>query len=59
MILSAYNFRIICKELVTEGILFNGQSSEMLDRPGAIPPNLLAQIVRAGDEGLNHVQVAT
>lgn len=49
-------FRVICKQLVDQGVLFNGVSSDILDTPGGIPQNLLAQVVRAGEEGLNHVQ---
>jgi len=49
-------FRVICKSLVDDKVLFNGISSDILDKPGAIPQNFLSQIVRAGESGLNHVQ---
>ena len=38
-------------------MLFSGNSSEILENPGSVPPNFLNEIVRAGDSGLNHVQV--
>ena len=50
-------FRIICKELIDQGVLFNGQSSDLLDTPGGIPQTFIGQIIRAGEQGLNHVQV--
>lgn len=49
-------FRLICKDLIDTGVLFNGISSEIFDRVGKIPRNFLSQIINAGKEGLNHVQ---
>jgi len=49
-------FRLICKDLIDTGVLFNGISSELFDRVGKIPRNFLSQIINAGKEGLNHVQ---
>ena len=49
-------FRLICKDLIDTGVLFNGVSSELFDRVGKIPRNFLSQIINAGKEGLNHVQ---
>ena len=43
--------------LTNEGLLFNGISSPYLDEPGKLPPDFLAQLIKAGDEGLNQVQV--
>ena len=43
--------------LTNEGLLFNGMSSSYLDEPGKLPPDFLAQLIKAGDEGLNQVQV--
>ena len=51
-------FRIICMNLTREGLLFNGISSPYLDEPGKLPPDFLAQLIKAGDEGLNQVQVS-
>jgi len=49
-------FRIICKDLTDEGLLFNGFGSEFLEEPGKLPSDFLSQLVKAGDEGLNQVQ---
>ena len=44
--------------LTKEGLLFNGISSPYLDEPSKLPPDFLAQLIKAGDEGLNQVQVS-
>ena len=44
--------------LTREGLLFNGISSSYLEEPGKLPPDFMAQLIKAGDEGLNQVQVA-
>ena len=45
------------KDLTDEGLLFNGFGSEFLEEPGKLPSDFLSQLVKAGDEGLNQVQV--
>ena len=45
--------------MTDEGLLFNGFGSEFLDEPGKLPSDFLSQLVKAGDEGLNQVQVMT
>lgn len=49
-------FRIMVKHFIDEGIMFNGVSSDQIDRVGGIPGSFLPQIIRAGTQGLNHVQ---
>ena len=44
-------------DLTDEGLLFNGFGSEFLEEPGKLPSDFLSQLVKAGDEGLNQVQV--
>ena len=48
--------RLICKDLIDSGVLFNGVSSEIFDKVGKIPRHFLSQILSAAQNGLNHVQ---
>ncbi|CBY23091.1 unnamed protein product [Oikopleura dioica] len=49
-------FRIMVKHFIDEGLMFNGVCSDQIDRVGGIPGSFLPQIIRAGTQGLNHVQ---
>jgi len=49
-------FRLICKDLIDNGVLFNGISSQIFDKVGKIPRHFLSQILSAAQNGLNHVQ---
>ena len=44
--------------MTDQGLLFNGLSSDFLDEPGKLPVDFLPQLLKAGDEGLNQVQVS-
>ena len=51
-------FRIICKDLTDQGLLFNGFGSASLEEAGKFPPDFFPQLLKAGDAGdLNQVQV--
>lgn len=49
-------FRIMVKHFIDEGLMFNGVSSDQIDRVGGIQSSFIPQIIRAGTQGLNHVQ---
>jgi len=51
-------FRIICKDLTDQNLLFNGFGSASLEEPGKFPPDFFPQLLKAAEAGdLNQVQV--